>query len=63
MPVDARDLNYALYVSEGELGETPAEEFNSANARRLDVPQIVQLLQTLPEIRAELALRDPVLSC
>ncbi|WP_192580305.1 polysaccharide biosynthesis protein [Micromonospora sp. ALFpr18c] len=63
VPVDARDLNYALYVSEGELGETPAQEFNSANARRLDVPQIRQLLQTLPEIRAELALRDPVLSC
>ncbi|MEV0724398.1 SDR family NAD(P)-dependent oxidoreductase [Micromonospora purpureochromogenes] len=63
VPVDARDLNYALYVSEGELTAPPAEDFNSANAPRLDVPQIMDLLLTLPEIRAELALRDPVLAC
>ncbi|WP_446213712.1 SDR family NAD(P)-dependent oxidoreductase [Micromonospora sp. IBSANI012] len=63
VPVDARDLNYALYVSEGELTQPPAEDFNSANAPRLDVPQIMDLLLTLPEIRAELALRDPVLAC
>ncbi|MCW3839605.1 polysaccharide biosynthesis protein [Micromonospora yasonensis] len=63
VPLDARDLNYALYVSEGELGGEPPEDFNSANAPRLDVPQIVELLKTLPEIRAELALRDPVLAC
>jgi UDP-glucose 4-epimerase len=63
VPLDARDLNYALYVSEGELGGEPPEDFNSANAPRLDVPQIVELLMTLPEIRAQLALRDPVLTC
>ncbi|SCL48752.1 UDP-glucose 4-epimerase [Micromonospora eburnea] len=63
VPLDARDLNYALYVSEGELGEGPTEDFNSANAPRLGVPEIVELLKTLPEVRAELALRDPVLSC
>ncbi len=63
VPVDARDLNYALYVTEGELGESHGEDFNSANAPRLDVPQIMDLLRTLPEIRAELALRDPVLAC
>ncbi|GAB3957846.1 polysaccharide biosynthesis protein [Micromonospora vulcania] len=63
VPLDARDLNYALYVSEGELGEVPREDFNSANASRLGVPEVVQLLKTLPEIRAELALRDPVLAC
>ncbi|MFE9201803.1 polysaccharide biosynthesis protein [Micromonospora sp. NPDC006431] len=63
VPLDARDLNYALYVSEGALGEKATEDFNSANAPRLDVPQIMDLLRTLPEIRAELALRDPVLAC
>ncbi|MEV1328690.1 polysaccharide biosynthesis protein [Micromonospora costi] len=63
VPLDARDLNYALYVSEGELGEGPTEEFNSANAPRLAVPEIVELLKTLPEVRAELALRDPVMTC
>ncbi|MEV6815835.1 SDR family NAD(P)-dependent oxidoreductase [Micromonospora sp. NPDC051296] len=63
VPLDARDLNYALYVSEGDLGDGPAEDFNSANAPRLGVPEIVELLRTLPEIRAELALRDPVPAC
>jgi len=55
VPVDARDLNYALYVSEGELDTAPVQEFNSANALRLDVPRIMDLLLTLPEVRAELA--------
>ncbi|MGC3860771.1 polysaccharide biosynthesis protein [Micromonospora chersina] len=63
VPVDARDLNYALYVSEGEIGAGPVEDFNSANAPRLGVPQIMDLLRTLPEVRAELALRDPALAC
>ncbi|MET8308627.1 SDR family NAD(P)-dependent oxidoreductase [Micromonospora sp. NPDC005173] len=63
VPLDARDLNYALYVSEGGLGDPPPVDFNSGNAPRLGVPEIVDLLKTLPEIRAELALRDPVLSC
>ncbi|WP_305792136.1 polysaccharide biosynthesis protein [Micromonospora sp. KC721] len=62
VPLDARDLNYALYVTEGELTESPQEDFTSANAVRLDVPQIMDLLVTLPEVRAELTLRDPVLS-
>jgi UDP-N-acetylglucosamine 4,6-dehydratase/5-epimerase len=60
VPVDARDLNYALYVSEGDPS-TDTVDFNSANAPRLDVPEIVSLLRTLPEIRSELALREPVL--
>jgi UDP-N-acetylglucosamine 4,6-dehydratase len=60
VPVDARDLNYALYVSDGDPSAVTAD-FNSANAPRLGVPEIVALLRTLPEIRAELALRDPVL--
>ncbi|MET7751498.1 polysaccharide biosynthesis protein [Micromonospora sp. NPDC005367] len=63
VPLDARDLNYALYVSEGDLGGGPVEEFNSSNAPRLGVPEIIELLKSLPEVRAELALRDPVLAC
>ncbi|WFF04009.1 polysaccharide biosynthesis protein [Micromonospora sp. WMMD964] len=63
VPLDARDLNYALYVSEGELDGAPVEDFNSSNAPRMGVPQIIELLKRLPEVRAELALRDPVLAC
>lgn len=61
VPVDDRDLNYALYTCEGELGDSAVADFTSANARRLDVPEIMELLLTLPEIRAELAARDAVL--
>ncbi|MFF5214422.1 polysaccharide biosynthesis protein [Micromonospora sp. NPDC000442] len=63
VPVDDRDLNYALYVTEGELDVAPDDDFNSANAPQLAVPQIIDLLLTLPEVRAELAQRDPVLAC
>ncbi|MEN3610770.1 polysaccharide biosynthesis protein [Plantactinospora sp. ZYX-F-223] len=58
VPLDARDLNYALYVSEGDPTCPGGEDFNSANAPRLGVPEIVELLRSLPEIRAELAARD-----
>ncbi|MFB9236884.1 polysaccharide biosynthesis protein [Plantactinospora siamensis] len=60
VPVDARDLNYALYVSEGDREVIAHQDFTSANARRLAVPEVVRLLAGLPEIRAELALRDVV---
>ncbi|MFI7551060.1 polysaccharide biosynthesis protein [Micromonospora sediminimaris] len=63
VPVDDRDLNYALYVTEGELGGAPHDDFNSANAPQLAVPQIIELLLTLPEVRAELVERDSVLAC
>ncbi len=57
VPVDARDLNYELYFSDGDLALAKMADFNSANAPRLDVPGIVRLLTTLPEIRADLASR------
>ncbi|AVT36128.1 polysaccharide biosynthesis protein [Plantactinospora sp. BB1] len=58
IPLDARDLNYALYVSEGDPAGASGRDFNSANAPRLGVPEILELLRDLPEIRAELAARD-----
>jgi UDP-glucose 4-epimerase len=54
VPLDTRDLNYAPYVEEGEPGSERLFDFNSANAPRLDVPQIEALLLTLPEIRSQL---------
>ncbi|PZW03916.1 UDP-glucose 4-epimerase [Micromonospora phaseoli] len=63
VPVDSRNLNYAAYVSEGDVVEAPTEDFDSSNAPQLDVPQIMDVLLALPEVRAELALRDPVLAC
>lgn len=55
IPVDSRDFNYALYFDEGDRRQSTVD-FTSANAPRLDVPQIMSLLRTLPEIQAELGL-------
>ncbi|NGM11411.1 polysaccharide biosynthesis protein [Verrucosispora sioxanthis] len=63
VPLDARDLNYALYISEGDLGGASAADFDSANALRLSVSEIVELLLTLPEVRVELDLSDAVPAC
>lgn len=60
VPLDARDLNYALYVTEGDPQVAVHRDFTSATAPRLAVPEIVALLRRLPEIGAELALREPV---
>ncbi|WFE20618.1 polysaccharide biosynthesis protein [Solwaraspora sp. WMMD937] len=54
VPVDSRDLNYALYVDEGDIASGGLTDFNSHNARRLTVPEVESLLLTLPEVRAHL---------
>ncbi len=60
VPLDARDLNYAAYVSEGNPESVAGVDFSSANAPRLTVPEIVALLRALPEVRADLAARELV---
>lgn len=58
VPVDSRDLNYSLYVEEGETEREQIFDFNSSNAPRLSVGDVEALLLTLPEVRAELAIAD-----
>ena len=53
---DNRDLNYNNYYSKGEEKITEREDYNSNNARRLTVDEMVQLLLTLDYIKNELAL-------
>jgi UDP-glucose 4-epimerase len=55
VPVDSRDLNYSLYVEEGDVEREQIFDFNSDNAPRLSVPEIEALLLKLPEVRAQLA--------
>ena len=62
VPVDARDLNYALFVSDGDLSGNLGGDFTSENTRRLPVPEIVELLRGLPQVRAELAAHDLALT-
>jgi len=52
--MDARDLNYEKYFSEGNEQEINYEDYHSHNTRQLNVKEVEELLLTLPEIRAEL---------
>lgn len=56
VPLDARDLNYALYFEEGSARETELDSYNSHNTKRLDIEGVQELLLKLPEIKKELGL-------
>ncbi|MCD4523759.1 polysaccharide biosynthesis protein [Nocardioides sp. cx-173] len=49
--VDARDLNYGEYFDEGDPRESELDDYHSHNTERLDVPEVVELLQGLPDFR------------
>ena len=51
IPVDARDLNYSQYFSEGDQRIAQAEEYTSHNTARLDVAGVVKLLLKLEFIQ------------
>ncbi len=56
IPADTRDLNYALYFSEGEEKISEVEEYTSHNTERLDVEGTKKLLLKLEIIRKDLGL-------
>jgi len=49
---DNRDLNYALFFSQGQKEVSRKEDFHSHNAPRLDVDGMCQLLEKLECVRA-----------
>lgn len=51
---DNRDLNYSLYVERGDVSQGDFVDYDSHTVERLTVPQVEELLVTLPEVRAEL---------
>ncbi len=51
VPADNRDLNYDAYFSEGGLHVSRLADFNSANARQLDVAELANILRRLPDMR------------
>jgi UDP-glucose 4-epimerase len=55
IPLDDRDLNYAVYFSEGEEKVSLHEDYNSHNTHRLDVDEMVDVLLKLEYIRNELS--------
>jgi UDP-glucose 4-epimerase len=51
---DKRDLNYSVYVEEGDTRQTEYVDYDSHTTTRLSVQDVENLLLTLPEVRAEL---------
>src|SRR5690606_11427352 len=54
IPMDSRDLDYSVYMTQGDVRSGSIEDFHSHNATRLDVAGIKALLLQLPEVREEL---------
>ena len=54
IPADNRDLNYAKYFSEGEVGTLELDGYTSHNTRRLNTKQVKSLLLNLDYIKNEL---------
>lgn len=54
IPADNRDLNYAMYFSEGEKDIARIEDYHSHNTERLDNAGIKRLLSTLALVKREL---------
>lgn len=49
VPLDARSLDYGLFVEQGDRGRATVEDYTSHNTERLDVDSTVALLSSLPE--------------
>lgn len=59
VPPDLRDLNYSKFVEKGEARISQSEDYNSHNTRRLDVPEMTEMLLKLPFMRAFVEGRVP----
>jgi len=54
VPADTRDLNYALYFTQGEAAIASQQEYHSHNTRQLNLEATIELLLKLEYIQAEL---------
>ena len=54
VPLDARSLQYSVFVEEGQSDATSAEDFDSNNARQLTISQTAELIRQLPEMQTVL---------
>lgn len=55
VPLDARSLDYGLYVEEGAHAVETLEDYTSHNTNRLTVEQVAEVVAKLPEMRKVLA--------
>ena len=54
IPADNRDLNYELFISEGNPEANEVEDYTSHNTTLLTPDEIVKLMLTLPYVESEL---------
>jgi len=59
VPPDNRPLNYDAYISDGKQRISRTDDFNSQNARLLDVPEMAEMLGGLPYVQAFLQGAEP----
>jgi UDP-glucose 4-epimerase len=52
VPLDARSLDYQIYFEKGQESANVGESYNSHNTEQLEVDQVVDLIQNLPEFQA-----------
>jgi len=57
IPADGRDLNYALYFSQGQVDVSFTEEYTSHNTHRMNQAEMIQLLLTLDCVQGALKTR------
>ncbi len=58
VPADNRDLNYAMYFSEGEQDVAKIEDYHSHNTQRLDVEGVKKLISGLGVVKKEIFGQD-----
>ncbi|WP_108649838.1 polysaccharide biosynthesis protein [Dongshaea marina] len=54
IPADNRDLNYDKYILDGDVDQNTIDDYTSHNTNQLSIPEIKDLLLTLPEVKAYL---------
>ncbi|MDH6594950.1 UDP-N-acetylglucosamine 4,6-dehydratase [Variovorax sp. TBS-050B] len=60
IPADARDLNYSKFTTVGESRISEADDYTSHNTHRLNVDQVVEVLEKLDYVKqAKLGLSEP----
>jgi UDP-glucose 4-epimerase len=59
IPADNRDLNYELFISQGDPQANDVDDYTSHNTERLDPQGVARLLLTVDHVREELATHAP----
>jgi UDP-N-acetylglucosamine 4,6-dehydratase len=59
IPADNRDLNYAMYFTEGQERISQLDDYTSHNTIRLNIPRVKELLLKLDFIQQQLHGQDP----